>query len=202
MQLRFASLRLPRILRPEKDPLWDFFINSPPADPDNLVAASLPRLSEGRVFPVASELHSPDVTAGQIKELATFLGASACKIVRLLEASAPAAGSDANAQLPFAIVCVLRSAHDPKQALGVGGQAPALTAGFVSFLVSAYIRELGHQGTSDGNDYAERLAVAAGMGVVDSRGSLREKPRGSYLHVADVIRTDLPLAPDTELVWP
>jgi hypothetical protein len=204
MQMLFASLKLPRILRRETDPWWDFFINSPPTDPNNLVAASLPRMSEGRVFPVKSDLHSPVVTSDQIKELATFLGADECKIVSLLEPASPTVGPDSHLPLPFAVVCALRSEHDPKRALGIGGQAPALTAGFVSFLVSAYIRELGYQGTRTGKDHAEELAVAAGMGVMDSRGRLRQKPRRSYLYVADIIRTDLPLAADAEVVspWP
>jgi hypothetical protein len=92
---------------------------------------------------------------------------------------------------PFAIV---RAEDDPRTAAGVGEQAPVRNGLYVSFVLSAYIRELGYRATADGT--RERLAAAAGLGRLDADGRLVVPKHGSRVHVADVIRTDLPLAAD------
>jgi hypothetical protein len=180
----------------EDDPYWDYFINAPPADPKNMTAAAVQDLPEGRVYPVKSELHSPDITAAQIKELARFLGSNECVVVEL---KLP---DGAQPELPRAVLLGLHSEYDPKTALGVGGQTAALNGGFVAFWIGSYIRELGYHATRAGTEHGEKLAVAAGMGILDGKGSLRTRQRGPYLCIADVILTDLPLASDAEEASP
>jgi epoxyqueuosine reductase QueG len=67
---------------------------------------------------------------------------------------------------------------------------------YVTFVLSAWIRELGFQATAAPDPDGERLAAAAGLGRLDARGGLVTRKYGARVHVANVIRTDLPLAPD------
>jgi hypothetical protein len=195
MPLRLGPLKL-SVPWTKHDPYWDYFINAPPEDPKNMVAASIRDLPEGRVYPVKSELHSPDITTAHIKELATFLGSNKCAVVELKGANG------AEPQLPRAVLFGLHSEYDPKTALGVGGQSADLKGGFVAFWIGSYIRELGYHATRAGTEHGERLAAAARMGVLDGKGSLRSKQGGPYLFIADVILTDLPLVADVEEASP
>ena len=173
-------------MRARRDPYWDVFINRPPSDPDNQVNNTLRAWPEGSVFPVKKDVHSPDIMSGHIKELARFFGADLTGIVRLPQ------GSD----YPFGIVCAFRAEHDPRQALGHGGQAPVQNGLFVTFNLGAVIREMGYHATVSNAASAERLAAAAGLGRLDADGRLLTALLGRKVYVADVIRTDLPLAPD------
>src|SRR5712691_8631541 len=98
----------------DRDPYWDAFINTPPADPNNVIPHAFSQVRDGETNPVRTEVHSPNVMSSHIKELGRFYGADLIGIVGLQ--------SDPG----FAIVSVLRSEYDTGTAVGVGGQTPAL----------------------------------------------------------------------------
>lgn len=168
------------------DPYWESFLNRPATDPVNVQLDLVRHAPEGQVFPVVSELHSPDVMSRHMKDFARFLGALMTGIVRLTDT-----------ENEFAIVNVVRAEHDPRDHPGIGGQAPRITGLNVTFNLGAVIRELGHKCSyweADG----DRLAAAAGLGRLDARGRLVTSRYGSKVYVADVLRTEMPLAPDGE----
>jgi len=173
---RLGSLR-------RKDPYWDFFLKTAPADLANSASEIVRRAPEGNVFPTRTELHTPEITSRHVKEMARYLGADLVGITRLDEDDAGHA---------FAIVCAVRADDDPREAAGIGGQVPVQNGLFVTFVLSAWIRELGYRASMTSLDGA-RLAVAAKLGAVDRRGQLVTAEYGTRIHVADVIRTDLPL---------
>jgi hypothetical protein len=156
------------------DPYWQAFIHRAPANPNNLITLAFANVEPGGVHPVRSTIHSPDVMTRHIKELGCFYGADRVAVVECGEGAA----------LRFAIVCGLRSEYDTREALGIGGQAPAMKGLFVAFNLVAYIKELGYAASRTAED-AERLAMLAGIGT-----------QGPALHIADVVYTDLPLQPD------
>jgi hypothetical protein len=94
------------------------------------------------------------------------------------------------------VVCAVRAEYDPREARGIGGQVPVQNGLFISFVLSAWIRELGYRASAAPDPDAERLAAAAGLGRLDTRGRLVTEKFGAQVHVANVIRTDLPLAAD------
>jgi epoxyqueuosine reductase QueG len=79
----------------------------------------------------------------------------------------------------------------------VGGQVPVQNGLFVTFVLSAWIRELGFRATSTQDPRAESLAARAGLGTLDAGGRLVTRELGARVHVANVILTDLPLVPDS-----
>jgi hypothetical protein len=165
-------------LRAPADPYWDAFINRPPADLNNLITHAFENVPPGGVHPVRSEVHSPNVMASHVKELAHFFGADRVGIVAL------AGNPFGNAAPAFAIVCALRSEHDTRHARGIGGQAPVLKGLFVTFNLCAVIREMGFQAVRSSAD-RDRFAALAGVG-----------PQAPERHIAEVVLTDLPLAAD------
>ncbi len=192
MALRLGPLTLPWPRADDRDdPYWDFFIHTPPRDPANSVTQIIRRAPEGAINPARADIHTPEITASHIKELARFLGADLVGVARL---DAPDA-ADGEAY-PFAVVSVVRAEHDPRAAAGLGGQVPVQNALYVTFVLSAYIRELGYRATAAPHPDAERLAAAAGLGTLDAAGRLVTTQYGPRVYVADVIRTDLPLAAD------
>ena len=72
---------------------------------------------------------------------------------------------------PFAIVCAVRADHDPRQARGIGGQVPVQNGLFVTFVLSAWIRELGFRASAAPALDAERLAAAASSARSIATGS-------------------------------
>ena len=162
-----------------KDPYWEAFINRPPADLNNLIPHAFKQARGGGVNPARTEIHSPNVMADHVKELGRFYGADRVGIVER-------AGSDP----PYAIVSVLRSEYDTRAAKGIGGQVPALKALFATFMLAAYIRELGYRADCVELPEAPELAEAAG---------LLPLARAPHVHFGDVILTDLPLQPDGRL---
>ena len=68
----------------------------------------------GGVFPVPGEIHSPEVMSAHVKELARFFGAVATGIVQL--------GDEEHG--PFAIVCAVPAAYDPRQPPGRADRRP------------------------------------------------------------------------------
>ena len=173
-----------RFRRRSDDPYWDSFINTPPADPANSLVNLLRNAPEGNVFPTKADLHTPDVTANHVKDMARYLGADLVGITTL---------DDDDAGHPFAVVCVVRADHDPREARGIGGQVPMQNGLFVTFVLGAWIRELGFRATVTPTLDAPRVAAAANLGTLDAAGKLVTAEYGRRVHVADVIRTDLPL---------
>jgi hypothetical protein len=175
-----------RAERRRQDPYWDFFIKTPPADRANSVIDVIRKAPEGNVFPTKADLHTPAVTTSHVKEMARYLGADLVGITTL---------DNDDAAHPFAIVCAVRAADDPREASGIGGQVPVQNGLFVTFVLSAWIRELGFRASMAVSADAARLAAAAKLGALDRRGQLVTAEYGTRVHVADVIRTDLPLVP-------
>ena len=174
-----------------EDPYWDFFLNTPASDPANLASEIIRRAPEGAIFPARADLHTPEITSSHVKELARYLGADLVGIAGL-DANEGADGKG----YPFAVVCAVRAEHDPRDAAGVGGQVPVQNGLFVTFVLSAWIRELGFRATRSEDADAERLAAAAGLGKLNTDGRLVAPKYGTKVHVADVILTDLPLVAD------
>jgi hypothetical protein len=173
------------------DPYWQRFLDTPFSDPANSAIEMVRTAPEGNVFPARADIHTPEITATHIKELARFLGADLVGIARL-DAADPA---DQTAY-PFAVVSVVRAEVDPRTAPGLGGQIPVQNGLYVTFVLSAYIRELGYRATAHGGPPGDPLAVAAGLGTLGADGRLVTPQFGSKVYVVDVIRTDLPLAAD------
>ena len=177
------------------DPYWESFLNRPVNDPRNVAAEMIRRAPEGAINPIKGDIHTPEITSSHIKELARFVGAELVGIARV----EPEQADDGEA-LPFAIVCGVRAEHDPREKPGVGGQVPTQNGLFATFVVAAYIRELGYRATAVADPNAERLAAAAGLGRLNADGRLVARKYGRRVHVAEVIRTDLPLAADGQAV--
>jgi hypothetical protein len=169
------------------DPYWDFFINTPPADLANSVVEIIRRAPDGNVFPTRADLHTPEITSRHVKEMARYLGADLVGIT----------SSPEDAPLPFAVVCAVRADDDPRTSPGVGGQVPVQNGVFVTFVLSAWIRELGFRATSTEDSRAEQVAARAGLGTLNRDGRLVTRELGACVHVAGVILTDLPLAADS-----
>ena len=187
-----------RIPSGKEDPYWDFFINRAPFDPNNLLGEAIRKAPDGNIYPARSEVHSPDITAGFVKELGRFWGAAETGIVRLQ----PGIPMGEGEPYPSAVLFVVQADYDPRQALGVGGQLPVLKGAYVSFEMAAYFRELGFRATRLDGEEVERLAQAAGLGKVDGQGRLVSPRVRPHAYVPDAVITDLPLAADGEASWP
>jgi hypothetical protein len=176
------------------DPFWEDFINRPPADLRNMIPEIVAKAAEGNVFPTQSELHSPNVTSSHVKELATYLGRSLTGIADLTRQDPELAHG-----YPFGIVCAVRAEYDPYAHPGIGGQTGVQTGQFVTFIVAAWIREMGYRGTikiETTREQREHLAIATGLGTRDSQGRFTTPKYGTKVHIADVIFTDLPMLAD------
>lgn len=172
------------------DPYWDFFINTPPADFGNTVIEMIRKAPEGNIFPAKTELHTPEITSRHVKDLAEYLGAAATGIARL------GAYEPHNPEgLPFAVLCAVRADYDPRNSPGIGGQVPVQNGLFITFVLSAWIRELGFQAAAAQRQDKEQLAVRARIGTLSTEGQIVARQIGA-VYIADVIHTDLPLAAD------
>ena len=208
MALRLGPFKIPwlGIDSHKDDPYWDFFINTPPADLANTVTELIRNAPEGNVFPTKAELHTPEITSSHVKGMAEYFGAALVGIVKLNSTEAPSSlpsppsrgrgEGEGEEAYPFAVICVVRADYDPREAPGIGGQVPVQNGLFVSFVLSAWIRELGFRATAAPDPNAEKLAAAAGLGTLDEKGRLVTEKFGAKVHVTNAIRTDLPLAPD------
>ena len=107
-----------------------------------------------------------------------------------------AANGEPGEGYPFGVVCAVTAEYDPRTARGIGGQVPVQKGLFISFVLSAWIRELGFRATAGPHPDAKKLAARAGLGRLDADGRLVTPKYGTGVHVANVIRTDLPLAAD------
>lgn len=173
------------------DPYWDFFINTPPADLANTVTEMIRKAPEGNVFPAKTELHTPEITTQHVKGMAEYFGAAMTGIARL-DAHDPTNPEG----FPFAVVCAVGAEYDPRKSPGVGGQVPVQNGLFVTFVLSAWIRELGYRATAAPQPGDEKLAARAKLGTLNGEGRLVTPQFGVNVYVANAIRTDLPLAPD------
>jgi len=170
------------------DPYWDFFINTPPADLANTVTEMIRKAAEGNVFPAKTELHTPEITSSHVKGMAGYFGAELVGIVKLRQ--------DGAENFPYAVVCAVHADYDPRTSPGIGGQVPVQNGLFITFVLSAWIRELGFHASAAPDVDADKLAAAAGLGTLDAQGRLVTEKFGAHVHIANIIRTDLPLAPD------
>ena len=193
-RLRDALQAPLRWLNGQDDPYWDDFINRPPNDVRNMITEIVAQAPEGNVFPTQSELHSPDVTAGHVKELTLYLGAQLVGIADLGKQTPEIARG-----YPYAIVTGVRAEYDPYTSSGPGGQAAAQAGQFVTFIVASWIREMGFRATMKidaPRAEREHLAVAAGLGALNGDGKLTAPKYGAKIHIADIIFTDLPMDAD------
>ena len=187
--------------RPPKDPYEEFFLNAAPQDPRNLIVNRIRGAPEGSVFALKAETHTPEIMADHIKQLGGFFGAdlvhiAAARGLGLEQRSPDSKDGDTENGLPFAILCLFRSEHDPRDAPGIGGQVSALKGAFATFQISAIIREFGFQARRASQPALDEVATKAGLGTLDSRRRLNTPRFGTKVHIADVILTDLPVAPD------
>jgi hypothetical protein len=173
-----------------RDPYWDAYVNRPPADPSNLVPPHVRNAPEGAVYPIKSDVHTPEVMSQHIQDLGRFFGAALIGVAPL--------GLNESNDYPFAVVAAIPAEYDPRTSPGIGGQAAALTGAYVAFNLAAAIREYGFRAARSGSLDLDRIAVCAGLGTLDPAGRLVAREYGSRLYLADVIRTDLPLKPGTE----
>jgi len=187
-------IRLPGRSGSGDDPFWDAFVNRPPADILNTIPEIVAKAPEGSIFPTQSELHSPNVTSSHVKELATYLGRALTGIADLTKQAPELAHG-----YPYGIVCAVRSEYDPYDHPGIGGQTGVQHGQFVTFIIAAWIRELGYQATikiETTREQREHLAIATGLGTRDRNGRFTTPKYGTKVYVADVIYTDLPLLAD------
>jgi hypothetical protein len=179
-------LKLPwRTRSAEEDPYWDFFLETSPGDDRNSLATALRNAPEGAVNPVKDDIHTSEVMSQHAKELGCFLGAD---MVGIAATGRP--------DHPYAVMCVLKAEHDPRQSPGIGGQLPVQRGLYVTFILSAWIRELGYQSTAKIEVNNEELAASAGLGRLNGEGRLVNPRYGAKVHVAGAILTDLPLLAD------
>ena len=173
------------------DPYWDFFINTPPADLGNMVTEMIRKAPEGNIFPAKTELHTPEITTQHVKGMAEYFGAALTGIAKL--DSHDAVNTEG---YPFAVICAVPAEYDPRQSPGIGGQVPVQNGLFITFVLSAWIRELGFRAMAKREFDAEKLAAQAKLGSLNNAGRLITPQYGIKVHVADPIFTDLPLAAD------
>src|ERR1044071_7480965 len=169
-------------------PYWDFFINTPPDDLANTVTEMIRKAPEGNVFPAKTELHTPEITSSHVKGMAAYFGAELVGIVNLKQ--------DSTESFPYAVVCAVHADYDPRTSPGIGGQVPVQNGLFITFVLSAWIREMGFRASAAPDPDADKLAAAAGLGTLNKNGKLSTPQYGTCVYVADVIATDLPVAPD------
>jgi hypothetical protein len=174
----------------DDDPYWDFFINTPPADLTNTVTELIRNAPAGNIFPTPADIHTPEITAQHVKEMARYFGAELVGIAPL------ETNTDNPDGYPFAILCAVRAEYDPRVSPGIGGQVPVQNGLFITFVLSAWIRELGFRASVASHLEAETLAAQAGLGTLDARGRLVTPQFGAKVYIADAICTDLPLAVD------
>ena len=193
----------------DRDRLWDHFINSPPADAKNDLTPHIQSAPEGRVYPIQSASDDPDTMSQTIKELGQWLGVNLVGIAAVDPSLQPEVSSEGEGDtdeeggqsqhLPFAIVCVVHSDHDPEVSKGLGGQKGVQLGAVVIHHLRAYILELGFRASFSGlNPVA--VAEAAELGYRDQSGRFVAGKKGSYAVLSHVLSTDLPMAPDGRLI--
>jgi hypothetical protein len=177
--------------RHDDDPYWDFFIKTPPADLTNTVTELIRNAPAGNIFPTLADIHTPEITAHHLKDMARYFGAELVGVAQL-ETNSVHNPDD----YPFAVVCAVRADYDPRVSPGIGGQVPVQNGLFITFVLSAWIRELGFRASVAPDLEAETLAAQAGLGTLNAEGRFVTPQFGAKVYIADAICTDLPLAAD------
>jgi hypothetical protein len=173
------------------DPYWDFFINTPPADLHNTVTELIRNAPAGNIFPTPADIHTPEITSQHVKDLARYLGAALVGIAQLESNTAHNADG-----YPFAVLCAVRAEYEPRLSPGIGGQVPVQNGLFITFVLSAWMRELGFRASVAPHLETETLAAQAGLGTLNANGRLVTPQFGVKVYVANAICTDLPLVAD------
>lgn len=173
------------------DPYWDFFINTPPADLTNTVTELIRKAPAGNVFPTKADIHTPEIASSHVKGMAQYFGAELIGIARLEPGD-----SNNSENYPFAVLCAVHADYDPRISPGIGGQMPVQNGLFITFVLSAWIRELGFRAITVQKGNADILAVRAKLGTLNGQGRLVTREFGTQVYVADAIYTDLPLVAD------
>ena len=173
------------------DSYWDFFINTPPADLTNTVTELIRNAPAGNIFPTPADIHTPEVMAQHVKEMARYFGAELVGIARLETNNANNPDG-----YPCAVLCAVQAEYDPRVSPGIGGQVPVQNGLFITFVLSAWIRELGFRASVAPHPEAATLAAQAGLGTLNAEGRFITPQFGAKVYFADVICTDLPLAVD------
>ena len=122
----------------DDDPYWDFFINTPPADLTNTVTELIRNAPAGNIFPTPADIHTPEITSQHVKEHGAIL--------RRRTGGYRQAGDQQRQQsgrLSVRRICAVRAEYDPRVSPGIGGQVPVQNGLFITFVLSAWIRELG-----------------------------------------------------------
>ncbi len=197
--------------RSDRDRLWDHFITSPPADAKNDLTPHIESAPEGRVYPIQSASDDPDTMSQTIKELGQWLGVNLVGIAAVDPSLQPEVRSEGEGDtdeeggqtkhLPFGIVCVVHSDHDPEVSKGLGGQKGTQLDAVVIHHLRAYILELGYRASFSDLDPVA-VAEAAELGRRDQSGRFiaAAGKKGSYAVLSHVLSTDLPMAPDGRLI--
>jgi epoxyqueuosine reductase QueG len=73
---------------------------------------------------------------------------------------------------------------------------PVQNALFITFVLSAWIRELGFRASVESHWETAALAAQAGLGRLNTEGRLVTPQFGTKVYIADAICTDLPLIAD------
>ncbi|MFQ6028799.1 MAG: hypothetical protein ACE5Q6_15050 [Dehalococcoidia bacterium] len=192
------------------DPLWDHFINRPPADPKNDLAPVILDARGGATYPAKTEVDDPAEMSRNIKQLAKWWGADLIGITTLdsaqmnspevsdssvVENPESDASSSSGSPYRFALVCALGADYDPATAKGLGGQVVMQNGAIVIHYLRSYLRELGYRAAIGGADPVE-IAIKAGLGRRDSGGRFVSSLKRLHVQVFDPVLTDMPLAPD------
>jgi hypothetical protein len=205
-------LRLLRALRPNKDPYWDQFVNRPFSDPKNMVLDLITSSPGGGVFGVKMDVHDQLAMAGHMLQLAKFWGADAAAVTRtdpdwFDSSAAEADGTDNSGPgesghsagqtaplLPNAIVCGVRRDF-AETARGMGGMFAEQRLAVCNFNLRSYIREIGYSADFATPASIGAVAAAAGLGALTSEGRFISKAHRDRLVLAQLVLTDLPMAP-------
>jgi hypothetical protein len=184
-----------RASRQEERELRDNFVHRVPYDPLTIVAPRLNDAPEGRVNPVVSEVHSPEVMTEHLQVLGRSLGADLVVVLPLDD------GANRKVQDTFssevrayahAVVAAVEAHHDVDAAPGLGGQFPLIKAQMLDFVLAAYIRELGYPATVQ--YFSNQGAGATLLGALSSTSGHALRSLRPYAVVAGILLTDLPLA--------
>jgi hypothetical protein len=173
------------------DPYWDFFIKTPPADLTNTVTDLIRNAPAGNVFPTKADIHTPEIISQHVKEMARYFGAEWTGMAKLKRHDDQHPEGN-----PFAVLCAVHAEYDPRVSPGIGGQVPVQNGLFITFVLSAWIRELGFRADVEPQLEAKALAAQAGLSRLDAEGRLVTPQFGTKVYVADAICTDLPLIAD------
>jgi hypothetical protein len=181
--------------RREEQELWDNFVQRVPHDPLAIVTPRLKEAPEGRVNPVVSEVHSPEVMAEHLQVLGRSLGADLVMALPLDDTAndklQEAFGTDLRAY-PYGVVAAVRAHDDVDAAPGLGGQFPLIKAQMLDFVLAAYIRELGYPATV--RYFSDQASAMAALGALSSTSGDALRRLRPYAIVAGILLTDLPLA--------